>query len=159
MWRTWRKFCFTILKGIFGEEKRNYMSGCWCSFTFWHKCSLVYKNRKCEFFLLCKLTHSQNVKEFLWNPRGCRKEEKKMIDYTHSWTAYTIALHKNKDILDQKMKEQCPEMNPSAKEYLGLWQVLASKWYKKQLEMRRSMYQKLAKTWNIENSLPEVQRK
>ena len=82
-----------------------------------------------------------------------------MVNYTHSWTAYTVALHENKDMLDRKMKEQHPEMNPAAKEYLGLRQILASEWYKKQLETRRSMYQKLAETWNKENSPPEVQRK
>ena len=82
-----------------------------------------------------------------------------MVNYTRSWTAYTVALHENKDILDRKMKEWHPEMNPAAKEYLGLRQILASEWYKKQLEMRRSMYQKLAETWNKENPLPEVQRK
>ena len=43
-----------------------------------------------------------------------------MVNYTRSWTAYTVALHKNKDMLDRKMKEQHPEMNPAAKEYLGL---------------------------------------
>ena len=82
-----------------------------------------------------------------------------MVNYTRSWTAYTVALHENKDMLDQKMKEQHLEMNPAAKEYLGLRQILASEWYKKQPEMRRSMYQKLVKTWNKENSPPEVQRK
>ena len=82
-----------------------------------------------------------------------------MVNYTCSWTAYMVALHENKDMLDRKMKEQHPEMIPSAKEYLGLRQVLASKWYKQQPEMRRSMYQKLAETWNTENSLAEVQRK
>ena len=82
-----------------------------------------------------------------------------MANYTCSWTAYTVALHENKDMLDRKMKEQHPEMNPAAKEYLRLRQILASKWYKKQAETRRSMYQKLAETWNKENSPPEVQRK
>ena len=57
------------------------------------------------------------------------------------------------------MKEQHPEMIPSAKEYFRLQQVLASEWYKQQLETRRSMYQKLAETWNTENSPAEVQRK
>ena len=69
-----------------------------------------------------------------------------MVNYTHSWTAYTVALHKNKDMLDRKMQEMHLEMIPSAKEYLGLRQVLASEWYKQQLEMRRSMYQKLVET-------------
>ena len=82
-----------------------------------------------------------------------------MVNYTCSWTAYTVALHENKDMLDQKMKEKHPEMIPSAKEYLGLQQVLASEWYKQQPETRRSMYQKLAETWNMENSPAEVQRK
>ena len=40
-----------------------------------------------------------------------------MVNYTHSWTAYAIALHKNKDMLDQKMKEQHLEMNPVAKDF------------------------------------------
>ena len=82
-----------------------------------------------------------------------------MVNYTRSWTAYTVALHENEDMLDWKMKEQHPEMNPAAKEYLRLRQILASERYKKQLETRRSMYQKLAETWNKENSPPEVQRK
>ena len=51
-----------------------------------------------------------------------------MVNYTRSWTAYTVALHENKDMLDRKMQEKHPEMIPSAKEYLGLWQVLASEW-------------------------------
>ena len=82
-----------------------------------------------------------------------------MVNYTHSWTAYMVALHENKDMLDQKMQEKHLEMIPSAKEYLGLWQVLASEWYKQQPETRRSMYQKLAETWNMENSPAKVQRK
>ena len=82
-----------------------------------------------------------------------------MVNYTRSWTAYTVALHENKDMLDRKMQEKHPEMIPSAKEYLGLRQVLASEWYKQQPETRRSMYQKLAETWNMENSSAEVQRK
>ena len=82
-----------------------------------------------------------------------------MVNYTHSWTAYTVALHENKDMLDRKMKEQHPEMIPLAKEYLQLRQVLASEWYKQQPETRRSMYQKLVETWNMENSPTEVQRK
>ena len=82
-----------------------------------------------------------------------------MVNYTCSWTAYMVALHENKDMLDRKMQEKHLEMIPLAKEYLRLQQVLASEWYKQQPETRRSMYQKLAETWNTENSPAEVQRK
>ena len=47
-----------------------------------------------------QLTHSQKVKEFLQNHGGHREEEKEMVNYTCSWTAYMVALHENKDMLD-----------------------------------------------------------
>ena len=82
-----------------------------------------------------------------------------MISYGQHWTVYTVAVHENKGILDQKMEQQHPGLKLSDKEYLGLLKVMASEWYKEQPKVTYSMFGKLIETWNTEAPPPEVQKK
>lgn len=105
------------------------------------------------------LTVLQKVKEFLRNHGGRREEEKELISYGRRWTAYTVAVHKNKTILDSKMEQLHPGLKPSDKEYLGFHKVMTSEWYHMQPKTSRSMYKQLTETWNTESPPPEIQRK
>ena len=60
------------------------------------------------YLLQTNLTALQKVKEFLYNNGGCREGEKEMISYIRHLIGYMVAVHENKGILDQKMKQQHP---------------------------------------------------
>ena len=111
------------------------------------------------YLLQTNLTALQKVQEFLYNHGGRREGEKEMISYGRNWTGYTVAVHENKGILNQKMEQRHPGLKPSDKEYLGLQKVMTSEWYKEQSKETRSMFKKLTKTWNTEAPPPEVQKK
>jgi hypothetical protein len=57
------------------------------------------------------------------------------------------------------MEEEHPGMKPSDKQYLGLCKVMTSEWYHSQPKTSRSLYKKLAETWNTESPPSEIQKK
>lgn len=82
-----------------------------------------------------------------------------MRPYLKAWTAYTVAIHQNKTLLDEMMAESHPGLKPNDSTYIGYRKKLTSRWYGEQREIRHAEWKDTAMSWNTNGPPPEAQQK
>jgi len=75
------------------------------------------------------------------------------------WTAYSVAVHLHKTLLDTMMEEMYGGVKPNHSSYIGRRKKVTSRWYGEQPESLQEEWKETAMNWNANAPPPEVQQK